>query len=450
MASEKEATGVFFNLTAGDDSGVDRVNVMALCRGDVTSSDCNSCISDASRKIRDICPDQKEAVGWYSYCMLRYSNRSIFGSMVTQPQRALVSLANASEPEKHDQQLGTLLRSLQSEAAAGDSRRKFADGSARVGDFGSVFAVVDCTPDLSDLDCANCLEGLIGYIPNCCGGKKGAFIVTPSCDVGFDNYQLYNYDIQPLSPPPSSSNNGTITGKASKGGRLIIRVVVPTVVCIVLAALIFSWYFFTRRSWEKIERSSSVHDPQDDIKSIESLQFDFSIIRAATNNFSDVNKLGRGGFGPVYKGILSDGQQVAVKRLAKNSGQGELEFKNEVLLVAKLQHRNLVRLLGFCLEREERLLVYEFVPNASLDHFLFDPEKQKILDWHTRYKIIAGVARGMLYLHEDSRLRIIHRDLKASNILLDAEMNPKISDFGMAKLFQVDQTQGDTNRVVGT
>ncbi|MBA0598760.1 hypothetical protein Gorai_008507, partial [Gossypium raimondii] len=173
-------------------------------------------------------------------------------------------------------------------------------------------------------------------------------------------------------------------------------------------------------------------------------------IEVATNNFSYSNKLGEGGFGEVYKATLPNGQEIAVKRLSRSSGQGIEEFKNEALLVAKLQHRNLVRLLGFCLEREEKILIYEFVPNKSLDCFLFDPEKQAQLDWSTRYKIMVGVARGMLYLHEDSRLKIIHRDLKVSNILLDSDMNPKISDFGMARIFGVDQTQGTTKRVVGT
>ncbi|XP_024640685.2 cysteine-rich receptor-like protein kinase 10 [Medicago truncatula] len=169
--------------------------------------------------------------------------------------------------------------------------------------------------------------------------------------------------------------------------------------------------------------------------------------KGATNDFSDSNKLGEGGFGA---GRLSNGQTIAVKRLSMNSGQGDIEFKNEVLLMAKLQHRNLVRLLGFTIEGRERLLVYEFIPNKSLDYFIFDPLKKAQLDWEKRYKIIQGIARGVLYLHGDSRLRIIHRDLKASNILLDEDVNAKISDFGMARLILVDQTQANTSRVVET
>ncbi|XVF27762.1 hypothetical protein REPUB_Repub14bG0136700 [Reevesia pubescens] len=172
-------------------------------------------------------------------------------------------------------------------------------------------------------------------------------------------------------------------------------------------------------------------------------------IATATNNFSSDNRLGQGGFGPVYKGTLN-GKEIAVKRLSKSSRQGIEEFKNEVTLIAKLQHRNLVRILGYCIEKEEKMLVYEYLPNKSLDSFIFDERKRSVLDWGSRFEIVCGIARGIVYLHQDSRLRIIHRDLKASNILLDADMNPKISDFGMARIFGGDQVEANTKRVVGT
>uniref|UniRef100_A0A0D9YFW1 non-specific serine/threonine protein kinase n=2 Tax=Oryza glumipatula TaxID=40148 RepID=A0A0D9YFW1_9ORYZ len=178
--------------------------------------------------------------------------------------------------------------------------------------------------------------------------------------------------------------------------------------------------------------------------------FSFSQIAKSTNNFSAPNKLGEGGFGPVYKGNLPDGQDIAVKRLATNSGQGLVEFKNEVLLIAKLQHVNLVRLIGCCIQGEEKILIYEYMPNKSLDFFLFEKSRRTALDWAKRIHIIEGIAHGLLYLHKHSRLRIIHRDLKASNILLDIDMNPKISDFGMARIFGSKETQANTNRVVGT
>ncbi|XP_054782840.1 G-type lectin S-receptor-like serine/threonine-protein kinase CES101 [Prosopis cineraria] len=178
--------------------------------------------------------------------------------------------------------------------------------------------------------------------------------------------------------------------------------------------------------------------------------FSFESIVVATNNFSFSNKIGEGGFGLVYKGTLTDGQEVAIKRLAKSSGQGLTEFKNEAKLMAKLQHTNLVRLIGFCIQRDERILVYEYMSNKSLDYYLFDKIKWHVLGWGKRFNIIEGIAQGLLYLHKYSRLKVVHRDLKAGNILLDEEMNPKISDFGMARIFGPKGYEESTNRVVGT
>ncbi|XP_050370264.1 G-type lectin S-receptor-like serine/threonine-protein kinase SD1-1 [Argentina anserina] len=241
--------------------------------------------------------------------------------------------------------------------------------------------------------------------------------------------------------------------KANHSPTAKIAGIVASVVAVVIGMLLVAYCIHRKRTKfkEKIGNNGTTNQNYDrQNEDIELPIFSLSTVLTATDNFSVNKKLGEGGFGPVYKGSLVDGQEIAVKRLSLSSGQGTTEFKNEVLLIAKLQHRNLVRLLGCCIEGEERLLIYEYMPNSSLDFYLFDENRARQLAWPQRFHIICGIARGLLYLHQDSRLRIIHRDLKASNVLLDKEMNPKISDFGMARTFGGDETEGVTRRVVGT
>lgn len=190
----------------------------------------------------------------------------------------------------------------------------------------------------------------------------------------------------------------------------------------------------------------------DDLEKIaaqEQKQFPFETLVSATKNFHPDNKLGEGGFGPVFKGKLEDGREIAVKKLSQSSRQGKKEFTNEAKLLARVQHRNVVNLLGYCAHGAEKLLVYEYVANESLDKLLFKSGRPDVLDWKRRYDIILGISRALLYLHEDSHSVIIHRDIKAGNILLDDKWVPKIADFGMARLFPEDQTHVNT-RVAGT
>lgn len=272
---------------------------------------------------------------------------------------------------------------------------------------------------------------------------------------------------------PDDNNKNSLDGSSQNSKPWFLIILLSTLAGIIVTTVSVVGYFsFRRRTTVRraprtttsegisifreennrgIQKLVGFHGLQEDrTKSIDVPLYDFEMIVAATNNFSLSNKLGQGGFGPVYKGNFPGGQEVAVKRLSKSSGQGLEEFKNEVLLIAKLQHRNLVRLLGSCMKGDEKMLIYEYMPNKSLDSFVFDYEKCVLLNWEMRYNIILGVARGLLYLHQDSRLRIIHRDLKTSNILLDEEMNPKISDFGMARIFGGKQIEANTTRVVGT
>nr|XP_023916179.1 G-type lectin S-receptor-like serine/threonine-protein kinase At4g27290 [Quercus suber] len=235
--------------------------------------------------------------------------------------------------------------------------------------------------------------------------------------------------------------------------KMIVILVVSMAIAVVFGILLRPYCICKRTHFraEKMKNNEMIDQHiEGQSEDLELPFFSLATIIDATNNFSSNNKLGEGGFGPVYKGTLTNEKEVAIKRLSRSSGQGLSEFKNEVILISKLQHRNLVRLLGYCIEGEEKILIYEYMPNRSLDFFIFDQRRANVLGWSMRFNIICGIARGLLYLHEDSSLRIIHRDLKASNILLDSKMNPKISDFGMARIFGGDQTEGNTNRVVGT
>ncbi|KAJ8767709.1 hypothetical protein K2173_020649 [Erythroxylum novogranatense] len=265
---------------------------------------------------------------------------------------------------------------------------------------------------------------------------------------GYNVFQVINDDNWALSLAAQ--------GEPSRGKKrgILLKVLLPIAAFIMLSASII--YYYQSRARKQKDRSATQELSLMAAGNLDSnaprLQvFSFAMVKAATNNFSIANKLGEGGFGPVYKGTLPGGQEIAVKRLSESSTQGLEEFKNEVSLTARLQHVNLVRLLGFCTEDEEKMLVYEFMPKRSLELYLFDPMKRLALNWEMRVRIIEGVTQGLLYLQEYSNYTIIHRDLKASNILLDEEMNPKISDFGMARLFRKDiYEEANTSRIIGT
>uniref|UniRef100_A0A2N9HSR1 Uncharacterized protein n=1 Tax=Fagus sylvatica TaxID=28930 RepID=A0A2N9HSR1_FAGSY len=387
LSSNATGNTEYYNATASTVSSVeDTVYGLFVCRGDMSADDCRDCVADATKVIVNLCPVQKAAIAW-------------------------------------------------------SGAKKFKTKEATFTALQTLYTLAQCTPDLSGADCNSCLKIATNTLPGCCGGKQEGTVLLPSCVIKYAVSPFYTVNTSVPTPTEALVPGSAITPKGKT--RISTQTIVVIVASISVSAVLFvtGYCFLSRRQ----RKNYNVIQEEN-----ESLQFDFATIEAATDKFSDHNKLGEGGFGVVYKGLLPNKQEIAVKRLSKNSEQGLGEFKNEVVTVAKLQHRNLVRLLGFCLEGEEKILVYEYVANKSLDYFLYDPIRREKFDWSSRYKIIRGIARGILYLHEDSRLRIIHRDLKASNILLDQDMNPKISDFGMAKIFGVDETQGNTNRIVGT
>ncbi|XP_038898936.1 probable LRR receptor-like serine/threonine-protein kinase At1g53440 isoform X2 [Benincasa hispida] len=230
------------------------------------------------------------------------------------------------------------------------------------------------------------------------------------------------------------------TGRLSAGD--IAGIVVGCFVFVVLVLAVLRWKGYLGRK--------ETEDSELKALDLQTGYFSLRQIKTATNNFDPTYKIGEGGFGPVFKGVLSDGTLIAVKQLSAKSRQGNREFVTEIGMISALQHPNLVKLYGCCIEGNQLLLVYEYLENNSLARALFGAEEHRLhLDWTIRMKICLGIAKGLAYLHEESVLKIVHRDIKATNVLLDKNLNAKISDFGLARLDEEENTHIST-RIAGT
>ncbi|KAJ4703243.1 Cysteine-rich receptor-like protein kinase [Melia azedarach] len=429
LASNASANGGFTISTFGQDS--DKVYALALCRGDTSSESCADCVNASAQDIMTNCPNQKEAYFWGGgtggpFCLVRYANRSFFGILELVPAAGATNVNNiTSNLTQFDMIWKSLMERNIKRASTGSCRAKFATEEANSTNFQQIYSLMQCTPDISQSDCEFCLSQSVAAYQTCCHGKQGGIIQRPNCIFRWDLYPFYNETVCPsLPPPPGSTQFSFLVPVYEENGGIaagIVAIIVVSTVIFVAIVVFITYFFSKRRKMKKEIRSKQQRQNADEFDTVESLEFDFSTIRDATNNFSIDNKLGQGGFGPVYKGRLADGQAIAVKRLSENSGQGDLEFKNEVALVAKLQHRNLVRLLGFCLEGTERLLIYECAPNSSLDNYIFDPDRRSIVNW----EMLEGFF-------------IFTKILDCGSFIVTL------------RLFELDQTQGRTTRIVGT
>ncbi|XP_052162619.1 cysteine-rich receptor-like protein kinase 6 isoform X1 [Oryza glaberrima] len=438
---------------------------LLLCRGDFTGNDCSAArLASSFQQAASSCLYSKDVAVYYDQYQLRYSDQDFLAGAANEPETAAFNMNNVSDAgdvAAFDALVAELVNAVADRAS--NATRRYAAGKAGFApEAMTVYAIAQCTPDLSPPQCRGCLAGIIDQMPKWFSARVGGRILGVRCDFRYEKDPFFKIpnDMVVLSPLPDPSSQGS-SSSSSSGGLWIVAIVVP--VAVLLLGFLGCFLWIRRRRRRVINMAGTVSVPTMSMEMEQVLKlwrieesgsefslYDFDQIADATDNFSDACKLGQGGFGPVYKGQLPDGLEIAIKRLSSCSVQGLMEFKTEIQLIAKLQHTNLVRLLGCCVQADEKMLIYEYMHNKSLDCFIFDTEKGAMLNWDKRFRIIDGIAQGLLYLHKHSRLRVIHRDLKASNILLDREMNPKISDFGMARIFCSNVTEANTTRVVGT
>ncbi|XBI49937.1 hypothetical protein VPH35_113418 [Triticum aestivum] len=347
----------------------------------------------------------------------------------------------------------TLMNSMADLATSSSSSRSYATGEVVFGDqgIGTVYGMLQCTLDLTGPQCKSCLGDITRKIVKLFSNisdqaQIGGRIIGVRCNLRFEKKLFFEEtnDTIKIDMP----NNGLST---------VLKIIifgVPLLVLLVIGLLLRP--YIAKKVRESLLQRDLVILKKEVVSKSDSrfLLFSYLKIRSATDNFSQENKIGEGDFGHVYKGRLPHDQDIAVKRLSLNSVQGFREFMNEIKLIASLQHKNLVRLLGCCIKSKERILVYEYMPNGSLEEFIFGPGAKRswpdYLEMECRH-IIEGIAEGLLYIHDYAHECIVHKDMKPrGNILLDHEMNPKISDFGIARICLSNVTESNTTTAIGT
>ncbi|KAL8150128.1 hypothetical protein V2J09_019936 [Rumex salicifolius] len=424
------------SAVAAAGSAPDASYSLAQCYGDLSLVDCQLCFSEARTVLPQCFPSTGGRV-FLDGCFLRAENYSFYteisgvGDGAICSNRTRQSADAAAFRTAVDQAVASAVNSaVNGVEGFGRSSVEFGSG----GNGSTAYALANCWETLNGSACMECLQNASTLATGCLAAAEGRGLMA-GCFLRYSDFDFLN--------------------KATTKGNLKKVVTVVVVVCVVsslvvlgIGAAIGTYLWRLRRIQQKRKGSydadrlvETLHD--------RSLNFKYSTLEKATGSFTEANKLGQGGFGTVYKGVLHDGREIAVKRLFFNNRHRAADFYNEVNIISSVEHKNLVRLLGCSCSGPESLLVYEFLPHRSLDRFIFDQLRGRALNWEKRYEIIIGTAEGLVYLHENKNNRIIHRDIKASNILLDSRLRAKIADFGLARSFEEDKSHIST-AIAGT
>ncbi|KAL4385666.1 hypothetical protein GQ457_15G003470 [Hibiscus cannabinus] len=410
-------------------SGLDTNYGLAQCYGDLTSLDCVLCYAEARTVLPQCYPFNGGRI-FLDGCFMRAENYSFFEEYRGPDDRAVCG--NTSR--KGSNFRGSARRAVTHAVAAALGNEGYAKARVAVsGTNESAYALVNCWKTLNNTSCKSCLENASTSILGCLPWSEGRALYT-GCFIRYS-------DIDFLNKEPRTG--------ISRGIIVIIVVCIVSFLVVLAIGVATGVYIWKYRYIQRKRRGSNDAEKYVKLLHDSNLNFKYSTLERSTGSFNDVNKLGQGGFGTVYKGVLPDGREIAIKRLFFNNRHRAADFYNEVNIISSVEHKNLVRLLGCCCSGPESLLVYEFLPNKSLDRFIFDPSRGKVLNWEKRYEVIVGTVEGLVYLHEKSETKIIHRDIKASNILLDSKLRAKIADFGLARSFQEDQSHIST-AIAGT
>ncbi|KAH0669076.1 hypothetical protein KY289_023569 [Solanum tuberosum] len=411
-------------------SGPDANYGLAQCYGDLSLLDCVLCYAEARTVLPQCFPFNGGRI-YLDGCFMRAENYT-FDHQYLGPEDRHVC-GNRTRKDSLFQQ--TARRAVQQAVTNAPNNNGYARAELAVpgATNETAYVLADCWKTLSANSCRACLENASASMMGCLPWSEGRALYT-GCFLRYSDVNFLNA----IASSEDSSPNVVV----------IVIAVVSAVVVFVLGAII-AFYMWKNKQIQKKRKGSN--DVEKLVKTLNdsSLNFKYSTLEKATASFDEANKLGQGGFGTVYKGVLQDGREIAVKRLFFNNKHRAADFYNEVNIISSVEHKNLVRLLGCSCSGPESLLVYEFLPNQSLDRFIFDSTKGKTLNWEKRFDIIIGTAEGLVYLHENNRTRIIHRDIKASNILLDSRLRAKIADFGLARSFQEDKSHIST-AIAGT